>query len=206
MRLSSEFAVPATPGRVFPLFLDADVMRSCIPGCEELVRVDETTFRGRLVNVVAHVRFNAAFTVTLQAVEEPSRVQALLKGEDNRLGSSVNVGAELRVRPDGDGSLVGYEMDLALWGKIGRLGESIVRRRTAEVEAQFVTSFTAAVTDAGAAAPAVESPAPLPPPSAVATQERVPATAAAQQPSGPPARGLWSRLVAWWRGLFGGRS
>jgi carbon monoxide dehydrogenase subunit G len=144
MKLTSQFAVPSPPERVFPLFLDADVMRECLPGCEELVRVDDATFRGRLVSSVAHVRFNAAFSAALQSVEEPHTIKALLKGEDNRLGSSINVDAVLDVQPDAGGSLVEYRMDLAIWGKIGRLGESIVRRRTAEVEAQFVERFTAA--------------------------------------------------------------
>jgi len=158
MKLASQFTVPSPPERVFPLFLDADVMRACLPGCEELVRVDDDTFRGRLVSSVAHVRFNAAFSAELQSVEEPSTVKALLKGEDNRLGSSINVNAALGVQPDAEGSLVDYRMDLAIWGKIGRLGESIVRRRTAEVEAQFMQRFIAAASatsDPAAAATAV---------------------------------------------------
>lgn len=161
MKLASQFTVPSPPEQVFPLFLDADVMRECLPGCEELVRVDDATFRGRLVSSVAHVRFNAAFSAELQSVEEPHSVKALLKGEDNRLGSSINIDAALGVRPDAAGSLVEYRMDLAIWGKIGRLGESIVRRRTAEVEAQFVERFTAAASatsDPAAAAAAVASP------------------------------------------------
>ena len=31
-----------------------------------------------------------------------------------------------------------------MWGKLGRMGESIFRRRTAEVEKQFVEAFTRA--------------------------------------------------------------
>ena len=46
------------------------------------------------------------------------------------------------MRPNGDGSEVTYSMELALWGKLGRMGESIFRRRTAEVEKQFVEKFT----------------------------------------------------------------
>ena len=191
MKLSSQFTVPSTPERVFPLFLDADVMRSCIPGCEELVRVDETTFRGRLVNVVAHVKFNAAFSAQVQSIDAPHRVNALLKGEDNRLGSSIKVDAVLSVQPDDAGSLVGYEMDMALWGKIGRLGESIVRRRTAEVEAQFVERFSIAATGDGAKAAATA-------PSAE------PAAQPVTEPAARPT--VWQRVVAWFRRLVGRRS
>ncbi|MCI2415886.1 hypothetical protein MOQ72_00485 [Saccharopolyspora sp. K220] len=144
MKLASEFSVPASPEEVFPLFFDPDTMRACIPGCEELVRIDERTFRGRLVNEIAHVRFSAGFSAEIQSLTEPSEVAAVLKGEDRRLGSSIKIDARLTVRPDGAGSVIGYEMDVALWGKLGRLGEPIIRRRSREVELEFAKSLTAA--------------------------------------------------------------
>ncbi|MGH3366734.1 MAG: CoxG family protein [Nocardioidaceae bacterium] len=184
MKMQSQFTVPSAPERVFPLFLDPAVMRTCIPGCEELERVDDKTFRGRLVNVVAHVRFNATFSAHLESIEEPRQVKALLKGEDNRLASSIKVDALLGVQPDPAGSLVGYEMELALWGKLGRLGESVVRRRTAEVEDHFVKYFSAAATGT-----------PI---------ETLATTGLPQEPSTPDGaaarpRSWWQRLRAWFR-------
>jgi uncharacterized protein len=177
MKLASEFSVPASPEKVFPLFFDPDTMRGCIPGCEELERVDERTYRGRLVNEVAHVRFSAGFSAAVQSVTDDAptkEVTALLKGEDRKLGSSIKIDARLRVRPDddtADGSVIGYEMDMALWGKLGRLGEPIIRRRSREVELEFARSLAiacgapvekvepAAKTTAGGAAPRAASPA-----------------------------------------------
>ncbi|WP_049569439.1 CoxG family protein [Streptomyces sp. SBT349] len=144
MKLSSQFTVPAEPEQVFTLFLDADVMRDSIPGCTELVRVNDETYRGRLQNVIAHVRFNAGFTARIVSIDTPRQVDALLQGEDRKLGSSIKIDARLSVRPDPAGSLVGYQMEMALWGKIGRLGEAIVRRRSVEMERQFVERFGAA--------------------------------------------------------------
>ncbi len=150
MKLASEFSVPAAPEKVFPLFFDPDTMRGCIPGCEELSKVDETTYRGKLVNEVAHVRFSAGFSAAVQSVtDEPAgkEVTAVLKGEDRRLGSSIKIDAKLSVRPDGsagDASVIGYEMDMALWGKLGRLGEPIIRRRSREVELEFARSLAIA--------------------------------------------------------------
>lgn len=147
MKLASEFPVPAPPGKVFPLFFDPDTMRACIPGCAELERVDDATYRGRLVNEIAHVRFSAAFSAAIQSTTEPGddspgTVHAVLKGEDRRLGSSIKIDATLTVRPGGaDDSIIGYEMEMALWGKLGRLGEPIIRRRSREVELEFAKSL-----------------------------------------------------------------
>jgi carbon monoxide dehydrogenase subunit G len=186
MKLESEFSVPAHPSTVFKLFFDPEVMRGCIPGCEELVRVDDTTYTGRLVNEVAHVRFSAGFSAAIQSIDEADEtktVTALLKGEDRRLGSSIKIDATLSVRPDGDdASVIAYRMDMALWGKLGRLGEPIIRRRSREVELEFARSLAIACGAPPEALPATKKSAKAQKPaSKPATQDNVPVPAAPTQ-------------------------
>jgi carbon monoxide dehydrogenase subunit G len=194
MKLGSSFEVPAEQSRVFTHFLDPDSMRSCIPGCAELERTDETHYRGRLVNEIAHVRFSAGFSAEITGIKEPEEVRAVLKGEDKRLGSSIRIDALLSVRPNGTASTVSYDLDLAIRGKIGRLGESIIRRRSAEVERQFVEAFTRVC--AGEPVPATGGPARPAPASGPATAP-APAPASAKRPERKHAK------VAWWRRLLG---
>jgi carbon monoxide dehydrogenase subunit G len=144
MKLSSSFAVPAPRERVFAHFLDPDSMRVCVPGCTELTRPDERHFRGTLINQVSHVRFQAGFGAEITELDPPTSVRALLQGEDRKLGSSIKVTADLGVRRGDtpDGSRVDFALDVALRGTLGRLGESIVRKRTEEVQRQFVADFS----------------------------------------------------------------
>ncbi|WP_284743815.1 CoxG family protein [Amycolatopsis sp. RTGN1] len=143
MKLGSSFLVPAGHDRVFAHFLDPDSMRVSVPGCTELDRADAAHYRGRLVNEIAHVRFSAGFSAEITELREPELVRALLKGEDHKLGSSIKIDARLGVQPDGpESSKVDYDLDIAIWGRIGRLGESLVRRRSQEVEKEFVAAFS----------------------------------------------------------------
>ena len=221
MQLGSSFHVPADPVTVFDNFLDPVTMKACIPGCEELVRTDETHFSGRLVNTIAHVRFNAAFSAEIVELDAPREVRAVLQGEDMKLGSSLKLNATLTVRPDADGSEVSYAMEMALWGKLGRLGESIFRRRTAEVERQFVAAFSEACGRPASSAPeaaAPASPAAAPAPAPAPTVAPAPAAASVGTvtevrparpgvPAVPQApAGVWRRLVSKVRGLFAGRA
>ncbi|TQM11035.1 CoxG family protein [Pseudonocardia kunmingensis] len=144
MKLGSSFHVPAEPATVLEKFLDAPTMLACIPGCTELERPDEAHFRGRLTNEIAHVRFDAAFSVEITELSPPHTVRAVLTGEDARLGSSLKVDASLDVAPAGGGSDVTYAMELAMWGRLGRMGEAIFRRRTVEVEKEFLQAFARA--------------------------------------------------------------
>jgi carbon monoxide dehydrogenase subunit G len=188
MKLGSSFLVPAERSTVFAHFLDPHSMCASLPGCAELERVDESHYRGRLVNEIAHVRFSAGFAAEITGLRAPEEVVAVLTGEDRKLGSSIKINAVLAIRPgetDGE-SHVDYSLDVALWGKIGRLGESIVRRRSQEVERQFVARFSelCAGGPPGQAAPVV--------PERTATPAAAPAVAGVS---------WWRRL---WSRLFGG--
>jgi hypothetical protein len=154
MKIGSTLTIPAEPSQVFERFLDPDTMRACIPGCAELEQLDDKHYRGLLVNQIAHVRFSASFAAEITEIQPPSLVRAVLTGEDRKLGSSLKINATLRVAPEGDTSRVTYEMDIGLWGKLGRLGEPIVRRRSVEVERQFSAAFADAVLGKAPAAPA----------------------------------------------------
>lgn len=148
MKLTSQFDLPAAPDKVVALFFDPATMRACLPGCEELEQVDDKTFRGVLTNEVAHVKFRAGFTAEITSVEDDevtggSVVNAVLKGEDRRLGSTIKVDARMAIEPAGENSRVAYELEMAMWGKLGRLGESVIRRRSVEVERQFSEALAA---------------------------------------------------------------
>ncbi len=195
MKLNSSFAVPAESTVVFAHFLDPESMRTSVPGCTELTRVDGTHYRGQLVNEIAHVRFSAGFSAEITTLREPEEVKAVLRGEDRKLGSSIKIDATLSVRPDGGTSQVEYNLDVALWGKIGRLGESIVRRRSQDVERQFVAAFSelCAAGPPGAASPAPDAAVGDPPAREPAAARPAPADEAGIRPS------WWKRLLALFR-------
>jgi carbon monoxide dehydrogenase subunit G len=200
MKLGSSFLVPAERTRVFEHFLDPHSMRASLPGCAELERVDDAHYRGRLVNEIAHVRFSAGFSAEITELRAPGEVVAVLKGEDRKLGSSIRINAVLAIRQDDTDpaeSRVDYSLDVALWGKIGRLGESIVRRRSQEVERQFVTLFSeiCASGPPGPDNPALHKSAG--PPKATVPRESVPSATV------PARTSWWQRL---WQRLFGRRT
>lgn len=142
MRISSEFMVQANPDHVFETLLNPLVMQGCIPGCTELSMIDETHYTGNLTNEIAHVKFNAAFTAELTELKKPNNIKVVLSGDDRKLATSISVVISLEVTSNGSDSKIHYDMDVAIRGKLGRLGEPIIRRRSAEVERDFVAALT----------------------------------------------------------------
>jgi carbon monoxide dehydrogenase subunit G len=192
MKLESSFSIPVARDRVFAHFLDPDSMRACVPGCVELARVDDSHYRGTLVNEIAHVRFSAGFTAEITELTEPAAVRALLRGEDRKLASSIKVDASLAVREaDPASSSVEFELDLAVWGRIGRLGESIIRRRTEEVRLQFVDDFSKVC---AAGPPGPDNPA--------VRELLAPVTEPPAETSAGPATAGRATRPSWWRRLL----
>ncbi|HWG01076.1 MAG TPA: SRPBCC domain-containing protein [Trebonia sp.] len=210
MKIGSTLTLPAEPTRVFERFLDPDTMRACIPGCAELERLDDNHYRGLLVNEIAHVRFSASFAAEITEIEPPRLVRAVLTGEDRKLGSSLKVNATLQVAPEGDTCQVTYDMDIALWGKLGRLGEPIIRRRSVEVERQFSAAFADAVLGRTPAAPvAPVAPAPAARSAAAANGSAAAngtgtAVAVAERPASAPAAPASNRAgePRFWRNIL----
>lgn len=204
MQIGSTLIIPAEPNQVFERFLDPDTMRVCIPGCAELERLDDAHYCGLLVNEIAHVRFSARFAAEITEIEPPRLVQAVLTGEDRRLGSSLKINATLRVAPKNGESHVTYTMDIALWGKLGRLGEPVVRRHSAEVERQFSAAFADAVTGEtlATAKPAAAQAGPsndVALDTAAAVAVAAPPATAAPQAASAPAR---TREPRFWRNIL----
>ena len=144
MQISSNFTIAAQTSHIFDTLLDPEVMIKCIQGCEELERIDETHYRGRITNEVAHIKFNARFTAEITELNYPNHIRAVLNGEDRHLGSSIKVTISLNLEPTEEGSAITYQMEIALWGKLGRLGESIVRRKSLEFERDFISELSRA--------------------------------------------------------------
>ncbi|HVB06785.1 MAG TPA: SRPBCC domain-containing protein [Acidimicrobiales bacterium] len=206
MDFGSSFVVPAPLATVFEKLLDPAVMRSCIPGCEELERLSDEQFRGRLRSEIAHVRFDAAFSANVLELDAPRHLHALLQGEDKRIASSIKIDAQLDLKDKGGETAVTYNLELALWGRVGRLGEAIVRRRSVEVQQQFEAAFIVACDPDGAAGDETLGAA-LTPPQATAARELEEGPVAildAPAPVGtaPARRSWWRALLA---RLFGGR-
>lgn len=84
IRLSSH--LPATPGRTFSALVDPDVLRRCIPGCEELSPASASTGSGtsyvvRLKVGVAGLKGSYAGRVTIRDQRPPEALTLGFEGQ-----------------------------------------------------------------------------------------------------------------------------
>ena len=201
MKLTERRHVAAPPDRVWAALMDPEVLRACIPGCQDLTGTPEDGFDAVVTQKVGPVKATFRGRVTLTDMDPPHR--ATLSGEGKGGPAGFARGrAVVDLTPDGAGTSLGYEADAEVGGKLAQLGNRIVDAFATRLADQFFTRFAEEVEGAAAEpAPSVARPAPAsapqpaPRPAPAAATERArtpePALAAAGAERATPEKKGW---------------
>lgn len=167
MKLEGRFRLPASREQVFAKLNDPLFFASCIEGVGDLKEVDRDHFTATLETRIAYIKFRFAVAVALVERSAPSRVTGTVEGTPfgtaGRLTASAV--ANLHEIEGGLATEIAYEMNMALTGKLGSLGQPVMRAKSREMEQVFVRRATAAFSGQGseavveAASPGRQSPA-----------------------------------------------
>ena len=149
MKFDGGFTVPAEREIVFARLNDPHFFASCLDGVSELVEVDPTHFTARLATRIAYIKFNFAISVEIAEIVAPSRVVAKSEGTPlgivGRLTALATADLQASVAEDGSAQTeVSYEIDVSLAGKLGSIGQPVLRSKAREMERSFVEKLHAA--------------------------------------------------------------
>jgi len=196
MHMAGEQRVAAPRSRVWEALNDPEVLRQCIPGCQSLERDGDNR-----LNAVAEVkigpigaRFKGA--VTLSDLDAPNGYTITGQGSGGVAGSARG-SAKVRLSDDGAGTLVSYDVDAEVGGRMAQLGGPIIDATAKQMAGKFFSKFGEVVGGEGVAAP-VSAPAAAPVAAGVPAPAATPASAVVA--GGFP----WSLVVAVVVAVLGG--
>lgn len=146
MKLDGRFRIPASRAVVFERLNDPHFFASCLEGVHDLHEIDENNYTALLETRIAYINFKFDVAVTIRERVAPERVVVHLegtpKGMVGRLTSTAV--AVLVEAEDGQETDVVYEMEVALTGKLGSLGQPVMKSKAKEMERGFVRRASAA--------------------------------------------------------------
>lgn len=117
---SGETVVPASREAVWATLLDPDKLAAIIPGCEKLDKLSDDAYRADVALGVGPVKGNFRANVRLSDMTEPEAVT--LSGDlIGPLGSSAGSG-QVKLFDHADGTLVQYDYEVAIAGKVASVG------------------------------------------------------------------------------------
>ena len=198
MKMSGTRQLDAPQSEVWAKLNDVDVLKRCIPGCESLEKVGENDLKSTMALKIGpmSVRFSGA--VTLSDLKPPESYRISGKGQGGAAGFASG-GANVKLEPKDGGTLLTYDVDATVGGKIAQLGARLIDATAANLANQFFDRFAAEVQPAAPAAPAAAAApsetAAKPSTTATAPAPTRPFPASAPAPVAPQAGSRWLWLV-----------
>ena len=150
MDLSGEFTVNAPRDVVFRALRDASSFVQFVEGVSDLKGIGPTYYEAKFETKVAYMKFKFAVTVEVTRIEEPSEIEAKIEGTP--LGVVGRLTAKSITRLDrcwrrNQGLLCRSKSTLT--GKLGSIGQPVLRSKAKDMERQFAERLRAAFGDAG---------------------------------------------------------
>jgi carbon monoxide dehydrogenase subunit G len=124
MKLVGEYRFEIPREQVWKALLDAEVLSRCLPGFERLEEVGENDFEGALNMRVGPVQGKFQGHLTLSELDPPSGYRLQIKGQGP--AGFVNGKGTLTLEDEGDGTLLQYDMDAQIGGKIAGVGQRLL--------------------------------------------------------------------------------
>lgn len=174
MQMLGEQHIAASCQKVWEALNDPEVLRASIPGCQSLTREADDRFAATVEVKVGPISARFKGVVTLTELNPPHSYVLLLEGNGGIAGTAKGA-ARVRLSEADGGTLVAYEVEAQVGGRMAQLGGPIIDATAKQLATKFFSRFSEVVTGVSVA------------PAAAAPQVAAPAAAAGIAPSAAPA-------------------
>ncbi len=144
MTMNGEVQLAAPREVVWAKLNDAEVLKQCIPGCEELNMTSETEFQAVATIKIGPVKAKFKGRVHLSDIDPPNGYKISGEGEGGVAGFAKG-GAVVRLTEKDGGTLLSYDVELQIGGKLAQLGQRLVQGTAKKLADDFFNKFAAAV-------------------------------------------------------------
>ena len=147
MTMNGEVQLPAAREVVWAKLNDPAVLKACIPGCEQLDKTSDTEFAAVATVKIGPVKAKFKGRVTLSDLDPPHGYKISGQGDGGVAGFAKG-GATVKLTPKDGGTLLAYNVDAQIGGKLAQLGQRLVNGAAKKVADDFFENFAKTVNPA----------------------------------------------------------
>ena len=147
MKFTGDIWLNAPRAAVFAKLRDARFFASCVEGVQDLNQIDADHYTAVLDTKVAYLKFKFNVAVEVARADPPREIEAKIEGTPSGIVGRLTARSLTRLAEDDGGTKVSYEIDAALTGKLGSLGQPVLRAKAKEMERRFAERMRAAFAD-----------------------------------------------------------
>jgi carbon monoxide dehydrogenase subunit G len=144
MTMNGEVQLAASRQAVWDKLNDPAVLKTCIPGCEELEKTDDHGFRAVAKMKVGPVSARFKGKVNLSDLDPPNGYKISGEGEGGVAGFAKG-GATVKLSDKDGGTLLSYDVEAQIGGKLAQLGQRLINGAAKKLADEFFANFAKAV-------------------------------------------------------------
>ena len=149
MELQGSVTIPAAPEQVWEGLNDPEVLRMCIPGCEEVRQISAQEMHARIMLKLGPVRANFVGKVLMTDVRAPHGYTLNFEGSGGSAGFARG-SSVISLRSTLEGTLLDYTAQASVAGKLGQIGGRLMDASARQLADRFFVAFKAQLTESAA--------------------------------------------------------
>lgn len=153
MNVGGKFTVDAPRNGVFKVLRDAYSFVRFVDGVQDLEQLDPNRYQAVFETKVAYMKFSFKVRVEVVRADEPRQIEAKVEGTPLGIVGRLTATSLTTLTEAGDETKIDYTIEAALTGKLGSLGQPVLRAKAKEMERQFAARLAAAFASQSAPTP-----------------------------------------------------
>ena len=137
MKYQGKVLLQASAETVWDVVLDIEQFADCMPGMQDLVKIDDRTFEGGMSAKVGPVAGDIRFRSQIVDVDPHVSLTAHVEGEDSLTKSTMTSDITMTLAPDGSATELAYVAEVNIKGRLGIVGDMILRATGVQVIEEF---------------------------------------------------------------------
>jgi carbon monoxide dehydrogenase subunit G len=134
-----EYSIFAPREQVWAALNDPEVLKACIPGCEELTKTSDTQIEAKITAQLGPIRSKFSTQIVLSDLNPPEGYT--LSGEGKGVAGFGRGSAKVTLSEADGGTLLRYDARLGVGGKLAQVGSRLVESATRSYADQFFERF-----------------------------------------------------------------
>ena len=146
MNFEHKIDIDAAREQIWAVLSDFPRAASLIPDVSDVAELDDGSYKGTMRVRIGPIGLNLAGTVEVEQDESQGRWNMRATATDRRVGGGVRASIEVvLIEGDGDKSELNVKADLQFMGRLGELGQPLIKRKADSTIESFAENLKLAV-------------------------------------------------------------
>lgn len=142
MIIEGEYRLPCDVAEAWRALNDPGMLKLCIAGCESIEQAGENRYECLITAKYGPVKTRFKTMLSVTNINEPHSYTLTGEGKGGAAGFGKGK-ADVQLAEDGEGTLLRYQAEFSVGGKLAQVGSRLVASTTKKMSNDFFTRFSA---------------------------------------------------------------